>query len=108
MARPVWSSTGTAPGQRQPARYFTVTHPFHPWRGRRFELLEQRAQWGQWRVFYLTKAGRQAHLPAAWTDLGPADPFVEQSRGRAIARVEDLLELTHLVSGVVKEIKPDV
>ena len=100
------SSRGTAPSPRQSARYFTLTHPFHPWRGRRFELLEQRPQWGQWRVYYLTKTGRQAFFPAGWTDLGPLDPFVEQARGRAIARIEDLVELAQLVSETVKAIKP--
>ena len=45
-------------------------------------------------------------MPAEWTDVGPKDPFVEQSRGRAIARVEDLLNLVKISSGAVKEIKP--
>jgi hypothetical protein len=70
--------------------------------------LEQRPQWGQWRVYYLTKSGRQAFFPAGWTDLGPLDPFVEQARGRAIARVEDLAELADLVAERVKAIKPHV
>jgi hypothetical protein len=47
-------------------------------------------------------------MPAAWTDFGPKDPFVDQSQGRAIARVEDLLELVKMASGTVKEIKPHV
>jgi hypothetical protein len=72
------------------------------------EVLEHRRQWGQWRVYYLTKTARRAFFPAGWTDLGPADPFVAQARGRAIARVEDLLELAKLVAGSVKEIKPNV
>ena len=99
---------GTAPRHRQPERYFTITHPFHPWRGRRFELIQCQRQWGQWRVYYLTKTGRRAFFPAGWTDLGPQDPFVEQARGRAIARVEDLLELAKLVSSSVNAIKPNV
>ena len=45
-------------------------------------------------------------MPAAWTDVGPKDPFVEQARGRAIARVADLLELTKLTAKGVKEITP--
>jgi Family of unknown function (DUF5372) len=72
------------------------------------EVLEHRRQWGQWRVYYLSKTARRVFLPAAWTDLGPLDPFVEQARGRAIARVADLLELADLVAGSVKEIKPNV
>jgi hypothetical protein len=46
------------------------------------------------------------YLPAAWTDLGPEDPFVKQAKGRAIARVEDLLELARLTAEHVKEITP--
>ena len=45
-------------------------------------------------------------MPAGWTDWGPKDPFVEQSQGRAVARVEDLLELVKMTSSTVKEIKP--
>lgn len=45
-------------------------------------------------------------MPAAWTDFGPKDPFVEQSQGRAVARVEDLLELVKLVEKSVKTITP--
>jgi hypothetical protein len=70
--------------------------------------LEQRAQWGHWRVYYLTQSGQQAFFPAGWTDLGALDPFVEQARGRAIARIEDLVELAELVSARVKAIKPEV
>ena len=65
-------------------------------------------QLGQWRVSYLSKSGRRACLPAAGTDWGCPDPFVEQSRGRAIARVQDLLELAQLVERSVKGITPNV
>ena len=41
-------------------------------------------------------------MPAHWTDVGPIDPFVEQSQGRAIARVVDLLELVKLTNGKCK------
>jgi len=37
-------------------------------------------------------------MPASWTDVGPKDPFVEQARGRAVARLEDLLTLAEMVS----------
>ncbi len=47
-------------------------------------------------------------MPAAWTDWGPKDPFVEQSQGRAIARLDDLLGLVKMTSGDVTEIKPKV
>jgi hypothetical protein len=57
-------------------------------------------------VYYLNAEGVIAYLPAAWTDVGPKDPFVEQARGRAIARVEDLLQLTKMVVDCVKQNTP--
>jgi hypothetical protein len=57
-------------------------------------------------VYYLTEQGHTAYLPASWTDAVCQDPFVEQAHGRAIARIEDLLELTKMTSKAVKEIKP--
>jgi len=85
-----------------------VTHPFHPWHGRRFELIDLRRCWGQWRVYYLTEQEHTAYLPASWTDAGPQDPFVEQAHGRAIARVQDLLELANMTWGRVKGNKPNM
>jgi len=104
----LWRRVRTAPHSDTQKQFFTITHPFHPWRGRRFELIDFRRRWGQWRVYYLTKEGHTAYLPASWTDVGPKDPFVEQAQGRAIARVEDLVELTKMTRGSVKEIKPTV
>ena len=42
-------------------------------------------------------AGQLISLPEAWTSLGPADPFVALSQGRAHARVVDLLALAQMV-----------
>ncbi|MEX2615678.1 MAG: DUF5372 family protein, partial [Alphaproteobacteria bacterium] len=95
-----------------PKQYFTVTHPFHPWCGRRFERIDLRRRWGQWRVYYVTDTGCQAYLPASWTDAGGRDPFVEQADGRAIGRTVDLLRLADLIGDLssksVKENTPDV
>ena len=96
----------TAPDANHAKQFLTVTHPFHPWRGRRFELVDCERRWGQWRVYYLSDRGNTAYMPAAWTDVGPKDPFVEQSQGRAVARVDDLLELVKMAEASVKEIKP--
>ncbi|MBE7503078.1 MAG: hypothetical protein HS113_22900 [Verrucomicrobiales bacterium] len=69
-------------------------------------MIDCQRRWGQWRVYYLTDNGVTAYLPASWTDVGPRDPFVEQAHGRAIARVEDLLELARLSTSRVKRITP--
>ena len=45
-------------------------------------------------------------MPAGWTDAGPMDPFVEQARGRALARIEDLMELAKMTERTVKENTP--
>ena len=45
-------------------------------------------------------------MPASWTDVGPKDPFVEQSCGRAVARTEDPAGLVKVVGKLVKEIRP--
>jgi hypothetical protein len=88
----------TAPDATKAKQFFTVTHPFHPWRGQRFELINCERRWGQWRVFYLNPEGCLAYLPASWTDAGPRDPFVQQAHGRAIARLEDLLKLAQMAA----------
>ncbi len=98
----------TAPNGDKAKQFFTITHPFHPKKGQRFELIDCQRRWGQWRVYHLTEDGQQAFLPASWTDVGPKDPFVEQAQGRAIARVEDLLDLVTMLTRAVKEIKPNV
>jgi len=94
-----WRQKRTAPDANHAKQFFTVTHPFHPWRGRRFELIDCECRWGQWRVFYVNEEGSLAYLPASWTDASAKDPFVEQARGRAVARLEDLLKLAEMVSG---------
>lgn len=84
----------------------TVIHPFHPLLGKRFELLNCDRRWGQWRVFYVDEEGDLAFLPASWTDAGPREPFLEQAKGRAIARCEDLQRLAQMVADLVKRNTP--
>ena len=71
-------------------------------------MIDLRRRWGQWRVYYLTEQGDTAFLPASWTDALAEDPFVERAQGRAIARVQDLLELAKIAQGSVKQMKPNV
>ncbi|MGO8697507.1 MAG: DUF5372 family protein [Limisphaerales bacterium] len=78
------------------AQVFRVTHPYHPLRGREFKLLRRDHLWGDHRVWFYNDTGQLISLPETWTSLGPADPFVALSQGRAHARVQDLLELARL------------
>lgn len=75
-----------------------MTHPFHPLRGRRFELLASKQAWGEQRVYFYGDEDCLVAMPAAWTDAMALDPFVALAGGRAYFRMEDLLRLVELVS----------
>jgi len=92
-----WHGSRTALHAEDSKQYFRVTHPFHPWHGQKFEFVDSRRCWGEWRVFYYTENGQMAYFPSAWTDAGQADPFVVLSRGRAVVRLEDLLRLVKVI-----------
>jgi hypothetical protein len=44
--------------------------------------------------------GEVASLPAAWTDVDPADPFVMIAAGRCPFRVQDLLAVADLIDAL--------
>jgi len=77
---------------------FQIVHPFHPLRGREYELVIRRRNWGQDRVFFYDSAGMLKSFPASITDVVPVDSFVRISGGRSAFRIEDLLELRELLS----------
>ncbi len=80
-----------------------VTHPFHPLVGREFELVERRRGWRGDRVYLHDVEGELVSLPAGWTDVVPADPFVVVAAERAPFHVEGLLELAELVARLTSE-----
>lgn len=77
-----------------------MTHPFHPLTGREFDLVVRRHTWAEDRVFFVGDDGRLCSVPAGWSDVVPADPFVVVAAGRSPLRVEDLLALAGLVEGL--------
>jgi len=74
-----------------------VTHPFHPLTGREFEFVRRRLNWGEDRVSFYDDEGVLRSVPARWTDLVSADPFVAIAAGRCPFRLEDLLALAELL-----------
>jgi hypothetical protein len=74
-----------------------VTHPFHPLAGQEFEFVKRRKNWRADRVYFFDAAGELASLPAEWTDVVAADPFVEVAAGRSPFHIAGLLELSELV-----------
>ena len=81
-----------------------MTHPFHPLRGQKFEMIEYRHAWGEERVYFLDTKGQMQRLPAAWTDVAAVDPFEMIAAGRSALRVEDLLQLADLIERLGKEV----
>jgi Family of unknown function (DUF5372) len=53
-----------------------VTHPFHPLCGQDFGFVAYRQNWGEDRVHLHDENGQLFSLPAGWTDVAAADPFV--------------------------------
>ena len=82
-----------------------MTHPFHPFSGREFELLilKHSERVGD-RVYFYDDAGEVVSVPAGWTSVAGEDPFVVMSGGKALFRVEDLLRLADLLVGLKEEI----
>jgi Family of unknown function (DUF5372) len=68
--------------------------------GRQFEILNYRHSWGEYRVTFYETPDHVRILPAAWTSLAPPDPSVVLAAGRAAFRVEDLLELSHIIERI--------
>jgi len=84
------STAASAPAA---ARVVRITHPFHPLHGQAFELVGRRLAWGEDRVHFYDAQGRLRLVPASWTDVGAADPFVVRAAGRCPFRARDLVEL---------------
>jgi hypothetical protein len=74
-----------------------VTHRFHPLFARDFELVEQRQNWGEDRIYLHDEYGELFSLPAGWTDMAPADPFVVVSCGRCPFTISGLLAVAELI-----------
>jgi hypothetical protein len=77
-----------------------VIHPHHPLRGQSFGLVTYRHNWGEDRVYFHDGNGVLRSIPACWTTILPADPFVVVAAGRSLFRFEDLLKLADLVERV--------
>jgi hypothetical protein len=81
-----------------------VTHRFHPLFGRELEFVKRRRNWDVDRVYVYGDDGELVSLPAEWTDVVAVDPFVVIAAGRCPFRVEDLLTLVDLVSGLTSRL----
>lgn len=95
--RPRWPVPSTTAHGAGGDTTFEVTHAHHPLRGQRFKLVTYRHNWGEDRVYFHDSSRVLRSIPACWTTVLPADPFVLMAAGRCLFRYEDLLKLADLV-----------
>jgi len=93
-------SHSTASHQNFDSKTFRIIHPFHPYKDIEFEIDHVKRIAYERRVFFFNTKGRKSSVPLYWTDIGPQDPFVTVSAGRALFRVEDLLGLVRLIGEI--------
>ena len=62
-----------------------------------------RHNWGEYRAYYHDDGNKLSSIPARWTSVSAADPFVVLAGGRSPFRVDDLLELCRLLDGMSTE-----
>ena len=63
-----------------------------------------RHNWGEELLYCRDQEGKLIPVPARWTDRVEPDPLVAISAGRSPFRLEDLLELTRLVTALGQEV----
>jgi hypothetical protein len=97
VRRGLWRKARIADRGNGDPEVFTVTHPFHPLKGRTFEVLAVRNNWGGDRVSYVDETGRLRTLPVEWTDIHTPDPATTAGEGRACFRADLLGQLRHLI-----------
>ncbi len=99
----LYSVSTTASDRNGEKKVFKIIHPFHPLKGKQYNIVTIKQTWGIERVFYYDKSKKLKSLLINWTDLAPIDPFVAQSKGRSIFCLSDLLALDKFVDNLLNK-----
>ena len=102
------NSSSTAPNRTDKRRKVRITHPFHPLRGKQFELVEHKCIFAESYLFFYDPFGHLLQIPAVWTDFLKSDAFVEVAAARSALHADFLLELAELLEQVKEERSRDV
>ena len=62
-------------------------------------MVVRKSLWGEERVTVELSEGVYRSIPVGWTDAVAADPYISIGGARSLFRVEDLIELAHMVGG---------
>src|SRR5262249_48361381 len=97
------NSTNNTAAPRAFEDFVRITHPFHPFSGRRLLCVAVRYNRYGKRFLLQIDDSTICSVPPQWTDIVPPDPEMVLGRRRALFRVADLFELERLVGGLVAE-----
>jgi hypothetical protein len=77
-----------------------ITHPFHPLRGQRFEILKTRRLSGVETLILRGTVGGTFAVARAWTDRAEPTPYASLERAPLLVTVEGLLALRELLESL--------
>jgi len=97
------NSTNTATITRTSEHFVRVTHPFHPYSGKRLLCVGVRYNRYGKRLLLKVAGSKTCSVPPQWTDEVAADPEVVLGKRRAHFRVADLLELEKMLEGLTAQ-----
>ena len=82
-----------------------VTHPLHPWYGRKFRIQRRLSTRGVPLARCIVDQSTLCSLPIAWTNLRVIDEFEAASSGQVYFRMDDLIVLRSLVDRLLSNHK---
>ncbi len=77
-----------------------ITHPFHPRRGQRFQVLKVRRVSGVETLSLRESSGGTLCVPREWTDLGDASPYADIGIEPQILDSEHLVALAQMLEQI--------
>ncbi len=63
---------------------FKITHSFHPYSGKQFEIATWQRNWTEDRIYFKDNQQRLRSVPTSWTDLVVEDPSIQRSTKRGL------------------------
>ena len=81
---------------------FTITHPFHPMKGKTFKFFERKIIWGDDRILYEKEPGHKASIPTNFTNISEEDPFIAVSNGRSHMTFDSMISLFEIIKAIGK------
>ena len=93
------STKQTALPPKRHLGWATVTHPFHPLLGKRFEVLKVRKVRGKEILSLFDEHNGSITLPREWTDQAPPSPYLGLVAHAPVLDVGCLIELRELIQG---------